>query len=203
MAEKGLPQPQNRFYYFDFLRASAIFAVIILHNSADLAGQYGKAPLFVMLSGALLLKPDRDVTLTELFRKRLPKLLIPLVVWSIIYEAFQFCTDKGYGKFDLLLALKNFYQGPLVFHFWFLYMMVGMYLAYPILNAFIRAASRSVVQYFIVVWFVANGVCAIIGTSTGTNIAVELDFFTGYIGYFILGYYLNTTTFSANQLKLI
>jgi len=222
MAVKSPEKPKNRFYYIDFLRALAIFAVIILHNSADAAGQYNKipatdwlsaafyngltrccVPMFVMLSGALLLQPDRDVTIKELFRKRLPKLLIPLVVWSIIYEAFQFYTDKGYGTFNLLTALKAFYQGPLVFHFWFLYMMIGIYLVYPIINTFIRAATKSQVQYFIAVWFVTNCVCGIIGMATGLSIAVELNFFTGYIGYFVLGYYLNSTTFSNNHLKLI
>ena len=206
MAEKGPVQPQNRFYYFDFLRALAIFAVIILHSSADEAGQYGKipatdwlsasfyngltrccVPMFVLLSGALLLRPDRDVTISELFRKRLPKLVIPLIVWSIIYEAFQFYADKGYGTFNLLTALKTFYQGPLVFHFWFLYMMIGIYLVYPIVNTFIRAATKSQVQYFIAVWFVTNCVCGIIAIATGLNIAVELNFFTGYIGVFCAG----------------
>jgi surface polysaccharide O-acyltransferase-like enzyme len=222
MADKGRKKPQNRYYYFDFLRALAIFAVIILHDSADAAGQYGKipatdwlsaafyngltrccVPMFVLLSGALLLRSDRDVTISEVFRKRLPKLVIPLVVWSIIYEAFQFYTDKGYGTFNLLTALKIFYQGPLVFHFWFLYMMIGIYLVYPILNTFIRAATKSQVQYFIAVWFVTNCVCGIIGIATGLNIAVELNFFTGYVGYFVLGYYINHYTFSASQLKLI
>ncbi|MCO5947493.1 acyltransferase [Mucilaginibacter flavidus] len=222
MADKSPEKPKNRFYYIDFLRALAIFAVIILHNSADAAGQYGKipetdwlsaafyngltrccVPMFVLLSGALLLKPDRDVTIKELFRKRLPKLVIPLVVWSIIYEAFQFYTDKGYGTFNLLSALKTFYQGPLVFHFWFLYMMIGIYLVYPIINTFIRAATKSQVQYFIAVWFITNCVCGIIGIATGLSIAVELNFFTGYIGYFVLGYYINNYIFTAPQLKLI
>lgn len=213
-------QAIRRVFYFDFLRAAAIFAVIVLHFSADAAGQYNKiatpdwlsaafyngltrgcVPLFVMLSGALLLNPDKVISIKELFSKRLPKLVIPLVVWSIIYETFQFTTDKGYGEFHLLPALKTFYQGPLVFHFWFLYMMIGIYLVYPIINGFIRAATKSQVQYFIILWFIVNSILGIAGPALDLNIGIELNSFTGYVGYFVLGYYLNSNTFTSGQLN--
>jgi len=222
MADLNDGKLKSRFFYFDLLRALAIFAVLILHNSADPAGQYGKipnsdwlpaafyngltrfcVPMFVLLSGALLLNPGKDVSIKELFSKRLPRLVIPLVVWSIIYEAFQFYTDAGYGKFNLIAALKTFYQGPLVFHLWFLYMMTGIYLIYPILNAFIRSATKSQLQYFIAVWFIVNCVCGVISTAFGLNIGVELYSFTGYVGYFVLGYYLNSQNFTMQQLPLI
>lgn len=215
-------QLKSRFFYFDFLRALAIFAVIVLHFSADPAGQYGKistsdwlsaalyngltrccVPLFVLLSGALLLNPAKEVSIKELFAKRLPRLAIPLVVWSIIYEAFQFTTDKGYGEFHLIPVLKIFYQAPLVFHFWFLYMMIGIYLIYPIMNAFIRAAAKSHIQYFIVMWFIINCILGIAGTVFALNIGIELNSFIGYIGYFVLGYYLKNYTFTKRQLTRI
>ncbi|MES2111649.1 MAG: acyltransferase family protein [Bacteroidota bacterium] len=212
----------RRVFYFDILRAAAIFAVIVLHFSADAAGQYHKiatsdwlsaafyngltrccVPLFVLLSGALLLNPDKEVSISEVFVKRLPKLIIPLVVWSIIYETFQFTTDKGYGKFHLITALKTFYQGPLVFHFWFLYMMIGIYLIYPIINSFIRAATKSQVQYFILMWFIANCLLGVAGPVLNLNIGIELNSFIGYTGYFVLGYYLNNYTFTAPRLNSI
>jgi len=215
-------QAIRRVFYFDFLRAAAIFAVIVLHFSADAAGQYHKiaasdwfsaafyngltrgcVPLFVMLSGALLLNPGKIVSTKELFSRRLPKLVIPLVAWSIIYETLQFTTDKAMGKFQFIPALKAFYQGPLVFHFWFLYMMIGIYLIYPIINGFIRAATKIQVRYFIFLWFIVNSVLGIAGPALGLNIGIELNCFTGYIGYFVLGYYLNTYTFTSRQLSWI
>jgi len=215
-------QANCRIFYFDFLRAVAIFAVIVLHFSADAAGQYHKiaasdwfsaafyngltrgcVPLFVMLSGALLLSPNKVISIKEVFSKRLPKLIIPLAAWSIIYETLQFTTDKGYGKFQLIPALKAFYQGPLVFHFWFLYMMIGIYFIYPIINAFIRAATKSQVQYFILLWFMVNSVLGVAGPAFNLNIGIELNCFTGYIGYFVLGYYLNAYEFTSRQLSWI
>lgn len=222
MADLNHDKSDNRYYYFDFLRALAIFAVIILHNSADQVGQYGKlsntdwlsaafyngltrfcVPMFVLLSGALLLNPAKEITVKELFTKRLPRLVIPLLVWSVFYEIFQYSTDKGYGQFHFLAALKTFYLGPLVFHFWFLYMLIGIYLIYPVLNAFVRAASRSLVFYFIVLWFITNCVFGMIGIIYGLSVGVELNGFTGYLGYFMLGYYLQHFGFSKQQLYII
>ncbi|MCR8559184.1 acyltransferase family protein [Mucilaginibacter sp. BJC16-A38] len=222
MADLKQDKTRDRNFYFDFLRALAIFAVIILHNSADQVDQYGKlpttdwlsaafyngltrfcVPMFVLLSGALLLDPAKEITIKELFTKRLPRLVIPLLVWSVFYEIFQYSTDKGYGQFHLIVALKTFYQGPLVFHFWFLYMLIGIYLIYPVLNAFVRAASRSLVFYFIVLWFITNCVFGMIGIIYGLSLGVELYGFTGYLGYFMLGYYLQHFSFSKQQLNII
>lgn len=107
MAEKSPVQPQNRFYYIDFLRALAILAVIILHNSADAAGQYGKipgsdwfsatfyngltrccVPMFVLLSGALLLRADKDVTIAELFPSAYPS-------WLLFTSCFNFIPVRA------------------------------------------------------------------------------------------------------------
>jgi surface polysaccharide O-acyltransferase-like enzyme len=202
-------------FYADFLRALATVAVITLHNAADPAAQYGHipqndwlsaafynglcrfcVPMFVLLSGSLLLNPTKDVTVKELFTKRLSKLVVPLVFWSAFYMIFYHYFDKTYPSAGFLYYLKAFYSMPLVFHFWFLYMMTGIYLAYPIINLFIRSATESMILYFIVIWFTANCVLGIIDISLETANNIELHVFTGYIGYFVLGYYLKNFTFS-------
>ena len=78
-------QPQ-RIFYADLLRFIAIFLVIILHCSSDYVSQYGEIsngnwwagtafnaisrvciPVFVMLSGAFLLKPGKQIIFFLLF----------------------------------------------------------------------------------------------------------------------------------------
>ncbi|MDN3580599.1 acyltransferase [Mucilaginibacter flavus] len=215
-------QSKPHLFYADFLRALATVAVITLHNAADPAAQYGHipqndwlsaafynglcrfcVPMFVVLSGSLLLSPKKDVTIKELFSKRLPKLVIPLVFWSAFYMLFYHYFDKTYPSASFLYYLKAFYSVPLVFHFWFLYMMTGIYLAYPIINLFIRSATESQVLYFIVIWFIANCVLGIIDVSLETANNIELHIFTGYIGYFVLGYYLKSFSFSKRTLNTL
>lgn len=221
-AATGNTQSKPHLFYADFLRALATVAVITLHNAADPAAQYGHipqndwlsaafynglcrfcVPMFVLLSGSLLLNPAKDVTIKELFTKRLSKLVIPLVFWSAFYMVFYHYFDKTYPSASFLYYLKAFYSVPLVFHFWFLYMMTGIYLAYPIINLFIRSATESQVLYFIVVWFTANCILGIIDITFETANNIELHIFTGYIGYFVLGYYLKNFAFTKRTLYVL
>lgn len=205
-----------RFFYADVLRAIAIFAVILLHN-ADLGlKMHGNdfvftaifngltrfcVPMFVALSGALLLKAGKEITIKDQFTKRLPKLVIPLFIWSIIYIIWANYRTGTLGIINVWGNLTWFYKGPVVFHFWFLYMMIGIYLIYPIINLFITAAKPVHVKYFLWVWFTVNCVFGIVDTAFGAPIGIDFSGFTGYIGYFVVGYYLQNFVFSKQFLN--
>lgn len=220
------PKPKtvdSRVYFADVLRAIAIFAVIILHNAADYADQYGEipmshwwagdiwngvvrfcVPMFVMLSGAFLLKAGKVVTAREVFTKRLPKIVIPLVFWSIIYVLSSgYNSETGIKGINILEQLKAFYNGPVggAYQLWFLYMLIGIYLLYPIINFFITAAQKQHIEYFLIVWFIINSVIGILNMIFNIETTIEFNFFTGYVGYFVLGYYLFNYTFSKQQLS--
>lgn len=210
-----------KLYFAEILRALAIFAVIILHNAADYEDQYGQIPLnnwwagvtwnglvrfcvpmFVLLSGAFLLKPGKEISISEVFYKRLPKIIIPLVFWSIAYILFeQYSKKNSLAGIDVLQQLKIFYKGPVVYHLWFLYMMIGIYLLYPIINLFITAAKPIHILYFLIVWGVTNCILGLIEIHFSAPSGIDLSFFTGYVGYFVLGYYLFNHTFTEKQLK--
>jgi surface polysaccharide O-acyltransferase-like enzyme len=214
--------PRPRVFFAEILRALAIFAVIILHNSADYGEQYGQipmshwwsgtiwdglvrfcVPMFVMLSGAFLLKPEKEVSIKEVFVKRLPKILIPLVFWSIVYVLYAaYNSEERIGGINVKEQLKTFIEGPVIYHFWFLYMMIGIYLLYPIINLFITSAKKVHIEYFLIVWFFANSIFGTIETLFDLSIGIDLSFFIGYAGYFVLGYYLYTYTFTKRQLNI-
>ena len=211
------------FFFADVLRALAVFAVIILHIASDYVEHYGEisnsdwwaaniynglvrfcVPMFVVLSGAFLLRPDRAITIKELLLKRLPKLIIPLICWSIIYILFKTIDYKEpLSSINIKEQIKIFYQGPVAYHLWFLYMMIGVYLAWPIINVYIKSASEKNILYFLMLWLITNSVLGIINIITGLNTSVELNIFTGYIGYFLLGYYLINFSFSSGTLNKI
>ena len=95
-------------------------------------------PLFVMISGKLLLGSAREEPYLQFLWRRMSRLLPPFFVWSMIY-AFQESRLQG-ADFSLSDSLLQFLRGPTEFHLWFMYMILGVYLVAPFLRRFVRAA---------------------------------------------------------------
>ena len=80
--------PSKRIFYYDVLRALAIIGIVFCHVSVcpnlyisvffDCFRDFS-IPIFVMLSGALLL--GKKDTLIKFFKKRLSRLFIPFLFW--------------------------------------------------------------------------------------------------------------------------
>src|SRR3546814_2407792 len=59
--------------------------------------------------------------------------LPPLLFWSLFYMTWNTLKGEQYGPwYDWLRTLA---QGPVVFHLWYLYAIVGIYLFVPFLRA--------------------------------------------------------------------
>src|SRR5689334_22387571 len=121
----------------DILRIAAIFAVIWLHVCADVvmkadasvsewwAGNVADAasrwcvPMFVMLSGALLLRDGREeLSPREFYVRRAARLSPALIFWTAFYLGYRRLRDHT-GWMELL---QDTVKGEPYFHLWFLYM---------------------------------------------------------------------------------
>lgn len=86
--------------------------------------------LFVMISGALLL-PFREETPGTFYRKRLSKVLIPLVCYYLFY--LMNSNGISFHLGSIWNACKTMISGPNGFvpHFWMAYLLLGLYIAVP------------------------------------------------------------------------
>ena len=208
----------HRILYLDVLRVISIFAVCLIHTSLWYIENDAKAgidyydlcrsmlwwcvPIFVMISGALLLK--RTVNLRQLYTKRILRLVVSLVFWSIVY-AFAVTHGKG-GFLNLLGFIADGFG-----HAWFVYMIIGLYILLPILAKITE--SKKTMEYFLalslVFAFVIPRLIEIYVAFTGRNASIiqdkinEMYMFLplGYSGYFVLGYYLSNKV--TNRVKEI
>ena len=69
-------------------------------------------------------------------------------------------------------------------------MILGLYLATPILRFYTKSASRENITYFLVVWFIATSLLPLFDRFLGIKIGLEIYVTTGFVGFYVLGFYL-------------
>src|ERR1700742_1816194 len=103
-------QKQQQLDWINNLRIIAMFFVIVLHTTSPLLMAYGKVrdsywliadffnalsrfgvPVFVMITGALLL--NRDYQLGDFLRKRLGRIFPPFIFWSGVYILYSWYNE--------------------------------------------------------------------------------------------------------------
>ena len=116
------PAAGEHIVYFDILRTLSMFGVLFMHLSSarlarpDSAGWrllvlpdsffFIAVPIFFMISGALILQSASTRDPNYLLRKRLPRLLVPLTLWSAATLALPFLAELSHGNgFDLRKSL--------------------------------------------------------------------------------------------------
>jgi len=143
-------------------------------------------PLFVMLSGYLLL--GKDYPLPDFLKRRFSRVVIPAIFWMLIYCFYNFMA-KG-SPATLGEALKSIVTGPVHYHLWFIYLIIGLYLVYPILRPWVRTASNQDFLYFFVMWSIGTWVAKALYTFAQMPMGIYFELFTNNCGYFVMGYFL-------------
>jgi len=152
-------------------------------------------PLFFMISGLLLLEKIEPTS--TFLNKRLKKIVIPTVIWSLIYIAWKILYEKqklGIGH-TLLATLIS----PSYYHLWFIYATIGLYLAVPILRKFVNGSSNSNMAYFLIIWFFCTAILPLVEKLIGTKSRYDIGMYTGYAGYLVLGSFLGRFTYSSKH----
>lgn len=207
--------------YISNLRNIATFAVILLHVAAPFVLQFNKisfaswqlanlldsmlrfgVPVFVMISGAVLL--DRSEPLSTFLSKRLKRVVLPFLFWSIVY--FIFVYAGSFQKFSILQLSQILFNKLLkgtYYHLWYVYMILGIYLFVPIIRKWAQNSTKQELQYFLLLW----AITLLINTNVAKYLpSIEVLYFSKYLGYFVLGHYLDkhvTTSRPRNNLYLM
>lgn len=204
--------------WIDLIRVVAIFLVVMIHVSGQLTNAWGTipdnqwiiadmyggiarvaVPLFFMISGYLLL--PRSESLGAFYVKRMTKILIPLVVWSLIYLGWycgrhpNTCTPSL--AWDLLLRQGTYY------HLWFLYSLLSIYLILPVLRLMIRPdTDKRILWYLIVLWLIFQPILTTAHTFWDFSIKLSAPLATGFVCFFVLGYLLGEISLSGARIFL-
>ena len=201
--------------YFDVLRGLAPLFVVWIHTLTRWQGYFSQGglfvlqeigrwavPIFIMISGALMLDPRRVFKL----KKHAIKIVICLLAWIVIYALASLWLDPvGSRAFTLGFGLG----GGATYHLWFMYMILALYLLTPLLRK--AAEDRRLLKYLIMLGVVFSfGLPFIERLMSLVCYRVEIPLINGYlrggglftrlaghlkldyVTYYLLGYYLAT-----------
>ncbi len=199
---------EERIFYLDELRAIAILLVLLAHtikyfpvNVDYLASptllsyltisRMG-VPLFFMLSGALLL--NKEYLISQFFKKRFSRVLIPAVFWYIIL----FLSVASANSFNFDLMYIWIYDAPFP---WFVCAIIGIYLLMPIFNSFVKEYATKGAEYFLVLWLIFI-VLTNLNLTEEYYVTLIFQNFGVYMGYAVLGYYLTNKEFNIYSLPM-
>lgn len=201
-------QGNNRQIELDLLRILAMFAVVMVHtcgmNTQDImsgavnrviltvipASLTWEIPAFVMISGRFFLDPERNVTMQRI-AKAVVRLCVAFISWNVVYQIY-YILSGAYADLNWKGIISQAIQGP--YHFWYIYMMIGLYLLIPFLRKITE--DRELMKYFLFLFlifmFLTSYGSFIPGLGNTINNILEhmaFHFVLGFTGYFIAGYY--------------
>ena len=199
---------------FDVLRILSAFSVVVLHvssmylmeinvtatdfkiaNFINSISRFG-VPIFVMISGAIFLSEEKQITISKLWKHNILRLFILYVVWSFAYYVFQslYLWKFDFWRHGFVRTVTGCVYASN--HFWFIFMIIGLYALVPILRTWLHHSSEKEQKYFIGLFVVFQIFRTTLEISLDKSLTstiselVEITELTGYLGYFILGYYL-------------
>ena len=223
----------QRLYWVDVLRLVAMLMVIAAHcvdiynatpQDDPMNSFWGvfigslmrpSVPLFAMMTGLLLL-PIRE-SAAEFYKRRIPRVLIPMVLWSAVYYLIPWLTGvAGLDKSVITTlfpfefspsqeagdAMRNIARIPFTFngyttHMWYLYMLIGLYLLMPFFSAWVEKRDSTMTNTYLLLWlcsltlpYMKQLIAPNLFGECAWNEFGTFYYFAGFAGYLLLGHIL-------------
>lgn len=199
---------------FDVLRIISALSVVILHvstkfimmnevgsldfkiaNFINSISRFG-VPVFFMISGAIFLDEKKEVTVKKIWLHNILRMMILFCIWSFVYYIYQSIYFWDFDFWNQGIARTIYGCVFSSEHFWFLFTLSGLYALTPILRTWIHNAKKKDIEYLLLLYIVFQimrmTVILLIDRTLIQRIMDDIRIIelTGYLGYFILGYYL-------------
>lgn len=160
----------NRNIAYDIMRMVAILLVATQHAWSMLGfdtPEHGMlcyayraivdagVPLFVLISGALLLN-ETPTSLSVFFRKRFTRVLVPFLIWGMVVYVVS-CLAHQYAdihtvKDAIVCFIPYLLQNKINDFHWFVHMILALYFLTPVLQRALHNQPSSMWLYLIGLW---------------------------------------------------
>lgn len=196
-----------------YLRALACIAVIIIHSVSIPAAGYSmqisqlqliasntvvnlmmwSIPAFLMVSGALLLDPDRQLTYKKLWSKYILRIALIMLIFSLVYKLCDICWSESlsFSAAEVLDFIPQLFEGSGWQQMWYLYLLTGLYLLLPFYKMVAEKSSAADMKYFLAVQLVFLSLLPVLKLF-GIECGFYIQTFTIYLFYLFCGAALYT-----------
>ena len=217
----------TRIAKYDVARLFAILCVILCHSSdyiygynfnyinnlslgskffcfsAFTIGRLG-VPIFLFLSGALLLKKtiEEDTDIFNFYKKNLLPLVIANTIWIFIYNLFFYLTDQeNLVSIEHIIKELLFLEKVPSLQMWYIPMIIGIYIGIPFVAKLIKSFSFKSFLPILILIFTSNFILPTInvflkiyGSKEIYESLLSISFLGAQYGlYIILGYYISVS----------
>lgn len=203
--------PSKHLYNIDLIRLIASFSIITIHTASNVFFLFPalsppalylstflsfffrwSTPLFIIISGYLLLNFNRTHSTKEFYLNRLRVLLIPLIFWNIFYFIFSYYL--GRTEFTIFKFFKDVWNAGTYYHLYFLFLIVGLYAVTPLLNKYLHRLNLNIL---VPILFLISQIYLVAYTWFGLpQLNIIFVFFIPYLGYYFAGVWLSRQNIS-------
>ncbi len=201
---------QRRDVQIDLLKSLAIVLVIVVHTcfywdpvgsgqwvQSLLLGSLARpaVPLFLMCSGALLLRPEKPLPLKRLLLHNVLRLAAAMLFWAMAYKLW-WLIQSGFSAAGLWESVKEVLLFRQEFHLYYIHIMLLVYLLLPVVRIFVKAASERQLWYALGFWWLFGILYPTLlpfwpfSLLTGFPLQWKLNMTYAAAGYGLLGYTL-------------
>jgi surface polysaccharide O-acyltransferase-like enzyme len=207
--------------YLNTLRVLAVTGVIMIHVFSPLNSYFTAAlteqesyfcivlrncwqwcvPLFVMISGAIFLDSQKEITAGKILKKYLPRIILALFIFGAPYAFLELFFDARYHfNFSQIgTSVINVFQGKSWDHMWYLYMIAGIYLILPLLKIFVNNCGKKLLGYVMIILFIFTSAAPLAERVFSLNTGFYIPVNSVYVFYLLLGHYIHNYKVTVNK----
>lgn len=197
--------------YVSALNVMACLAVVFLHAngvfgefsydsywvSANIIESvfYFGVPIFFMIPGVTLLDYRLKYSTKTFFQKRLKKLFIPFLIWSLFGLGWEIAMGRiaieSLGPMKIVDSIFNTRYIPI---YWFIIAILTMYMCFPVLNVIEESKKKTTYGYIIMLTVVFNYMLPFLfivcNTGMTFNGALYMPFGAAHLLYPLIAYFI-------------
>ncbi len=104
--------------------------------------------------------------------------------------AFGWLAIRDHHAADWARFPGQLLNGPVFYHLWYVYVLMGLYLVLPLLRPLAAQPSESLRRYALGLWALASALVPLWHWWGGMHIGIDVPVVTTYVGYLLAGIWL-------------